>query len=297
MDILKKVSVVIPVYGQWQLLKRNIDALMQYDRSRIAEIIVVDDCSTDVNCFPLDSPPVRILRNEKNIGYTGTVNRGLRNAVSEIIVLLDSDAYPTGPFIEKLLSMYDSNEKIGCIGFATVDDTGRDNGNYQYEPSVGELVVGQQLAARLGFLRFWRNRNKLPYSCAVSFRRECITAMGYLDESLFPVLDADNDLSMRICHSRWKLRFTKDIIICHSGGNSYKINYKRVLLFHESRWRLLKKYNKILFPGLTRFLLTARVKMEVMVFKTLMLFQPGNERYREKIHGRRLLMNAIRTYE
>jgi GT2 family glycosyltransferase len=293
---MEKVSVVIPVYGQWHLLKRNIDALLNYDRDRIAEIIVVDDCSPDANPYRLSSDVVKVIRNMKNLGYTETVNKGLNAARSGIIVLLDSDAYPLRPFVDKLINMFDADSTIGCIGFGTINDTGRDTGNYQYEPSVGELIVGQQLAARLGFLRFRRNKNKLPYSCAVSFTRECIEGLNYLDGN-FPVLDADNDISMRIHRSKWKLVFTKEIMICHTGGNSYKINYKRVLLFHESRWKLLKKHNLLLFPGLTKFLLGTRIIMECLVFKILTFLQPGNRRLMEKLHGRRLLMNEIRKYK
>jgi GT2 family glycosyltransferase len=292
---MKSVSVVIPVYGQWHLLKRNIDALLQYDRNRIAEIIVVDDCSPEVNPYQFDHV-VRVVRNTKNLGYTGTVNNGLKQAVSSIIVLLDSDAYPLGPFIETLINLYDADNTIGCIGFGTLDDAGRDTGNYQYEPSAGELIVGQQLAARLGFLRFWRNKNKLPYSCAVSFTRECIDGLNYLDSN-FPVLDADNDISMRIHRSKWKLVFTKEIMICHSGGNSYKINFKRVLLFHESRWNLLKKHHLLLFPRLTKLLLTTRIKLECLVFKILLFWDPGNGRHIEKMHGRKMLMNAVKRYQ
>src|SRR5260221_481354 len=168
---------------------------------------------------------------------------------------------------------------------------------WSMEPSEGELIVGQQLAARLGFLRFRRNKNKLPYSCAVSFTRECIEGMGYLDGTQFPVLDADNDISMRIHRSKWKLDFTKEIMICHSGGNSYKINYKRVLLFHESRWKLLRKYRLIMFPGLTKSLIKSRITMECLVFKILILLQPGNGRYAEKMRGRRMLMNDVKGYK
>ena len=289
------VSIVIPVYGQWHLLKRNIHALLQYDRNRIAEIIVVDDCSPEANPYQFNTEKVRIVRNTKNLGYTGTVNNGLKQATSRIIVLLDSDAYPLGPFVEILLNMYDADSAIGCIGFGTLDETGRDTGNYEYEPSAVELIVGQQLAARLGFLRFWRNKNKLPYSCAVSFTRQCINDLNYLDSD-FPVLDADNDISMRIHRSTWKLVFTKDIMICHSGGNSYKINHKRVLLFHESRWKLLKKHHLLLFPRLTKVLLTTRIMMEWLVFKILLIWDPGNGRHIEKMHGRKLLLHAVKGF-
>jgi GT2 family glycosyltransferase len=295
--LMDKVSVVIPVYGQWNLVKRNIDALLRFDRDHIAEIIIVDDCSPDRNPYKFNEEVVTEITNEKNLGYTGTVNNGLRRAKSKIIVMLDSDAYPLGPFVQKLTAMYISNATIGCIGFGTVDDKGNETGNYQYEPSIGGLIAGQQLESKLGFLRFWRKKNKLPYSCAVSFTKECIEALDYFDGKIFPVLDADNDICMRIHRSKWKLVFTKEIIICHSGGNSYKINYKRVLLFHESRWKLLKKYELIAFPALAKALIKGRVGIEYIIFKILSIIKAGGSRNEEKMKGRKILFKEIDLYK
>lgn len=292
----EKVSVVIPVYGQWNLLKRNIDALLKYDSAFINEIIVVDDCSPDKNPFVFDANVVNIVINTNNMGYAGTVNNGLKRAKSPIVVLLDSDAYPLGPFMEKLLMMYSADKTIGCIGFGTVDDDGNNTGNFQYEPSILGLIAGQQLEAKFGFLRFWRNKNILPYSCAVSFTKACLEDVDYLDEQLFPVLDADHDISMRIHRSRWKLLFTRDIIICHKGGNSYKINYKRVLLFHQSRWKLFKKHGMISFIFLAKFLIRLRMRIEILMFN-LLSFAKGKEGYEEKIYGRKILIKEFKHYQ
>ncbi len=101
--VMERVSVVIPVYGQWHLLKRNVDALLTYDQHRIAEIIVVDDCSPDSNPYQFNNEIVRVIRNMKNQGHTGTVNNGLREAKCRILCYSDSDAYPLGPFVDTLV--------------------------------------------------------------------------------------------------------------------------------------------------------------------------------------------------
>lgn len=289
---MKKVSIVIPVYGQWHLVKRNVDALVQYDMEHIKEIIIVDDCSPEKNIY-IFNDFVRIIQTDRNRGYAGTVNTGLKLANTDIIVLLDSDAYPIAPFISQLLSIYDKDESTGCVGFATIDDEGNTTGSYTYEPSLMGLIGGQQLELRLNL----RNSDEiLPFSCSVSFRKACLEQMNYFDEKNFPVLDADLDISMRIHHSRWKLLFNKDIIVCHKGGSSYKINYKRVLLFHESRWRLLKVHGMIQYPLLTKLALTVRVKAEIITFKLFKFFK-GNPEYDEKTEGRKILLKRIKYYE
>lgn len=293
---MEKVSVVIPVYSQWNLAKRNIDALLKFDRDFIREILVVNDCSPDANPYAFDAEIVRVIANSTNLGYTGTVNNGLRRATSDIIVLLDSDAYPIGPFIQTLLALYKTNSSIGCIGFSTVDDDGNDSGNYQYESSVVGFILGQQLKAKFSFLRFWRNKNKMPNSCAVSFRKACLDDLNYFDEENFPVLDADVDLNVRIWQSKWKLIFTSDIVVSHKGGNSYKINHKRVLLHHESRWKLLRKFEKLGSPAFVKSLLKVRVGLELLIFKSLASVK-SNQNYSDKIEGRKILLKRIDLYK
>lgn len=292
---MDKVSVVIPVYGQWDLLKRNIDSLLQFDRSRIAEIIVVNDCSPEPNPYVFDSSLVRMLNNLQNLGYAGTVNHGLRKAGSEFILLLDSDAFCFEPFIERVLSVFHTDERIGCIGFRTCDEQGKDTGSWQYEPSILGLIAGQQLEAKLDRMRFRRNANILPYSCTVSFRKACLEDLDYFDAQTFKVLEADNDLGMRIHRSSWKLLFADDIVLCHKGGNSYKINNRRVQIFHDSRWALLRKHGLIRFPRLSKKMLQVRVLCEIAVLRLLALIKNGKG-YSEKMEGRKILLKSTRQY-
>ena len=287
---MEKVSVVIPVYGQWNLAKRNIDALLKYDVDYISEILIVNDCSPESNPYTF-AKIVKVIDNEKNLGYAGTVNNGLRQAQSKLIVLLDSDAFPISAFIDKLIKMYHADPTIGCIGFGTVDEEGNDTGNYQLEPSILGLIAGQLLESKLDFLRFWRSKNKLPYSCAVSFTKKCLEDLSYFDAETFPVLEADNDISMRVHRSKWKLIFTKEILICHKGGNSYKVDHKRVVLFHESRWRLLKKHGMIPSLFFSKNVLLARLNIELLIFKLL-----SNKKYADKITGREILIEKFKHY-
>lgn len=257
------VSVVIPNYNTWELVQRNIQALLLYDEAWITEIIVVDDASPIHN--PYDFPEkVRILRNVENQHYTKTVNRGLRAAKGDIVVLLDSDAYPVHAFVKRLIEEYQAQPWLGCVGFKTVDEMGRDSGNFMTEPSIWSLVAGQQLHKYLAPYNIFRSKRLLPFSCAVSFRKACLEAMDYLDED-FRVLDADNDISMRIHRSNWKLQYNPVYVICHTGGNSIPRDGKRVKLFYESRWKLLEKHGKIKARRIVAFLIMVRLWLEAQI--------------------------------
>ncbi|MEX6689944.1 glycosyltransferase [Danxiaibacter flavus] len=289
----QEITVVIPVYGQWQLVQRNIDSLLTYEKENIKEIIIIDDCSKEPNTCTINDGRIKIFKTPVNLGYTGTVNFGLKKVRTDIIVLLDSDAYVKNAFIEKLLAYYD-DKTVGCVGFATTDDDGYETGSHQYEPTVAGLVMGQAMEFKFSFLR--SSKNILPYSCAVSFRRSCLEDLNYFDDTLFKVLEADNDLCMRIHRSKWKLLFTKDIVICHKGGNSYKIDSERVLLFYQSRWNLLKKHRQIKSPAFVKRMMQLRVLIEIVVLKLLVLTSNSRQAYQDKLNGRKLLLKQIALY-
>jgi GT2 family glycosyltransferase len=288
---MKGVSIVIPVYGQWSLVKLNVERNFQYDSDYIHEVIIVDDCSPDPNPYQFNNK-VRIIRNEKNRKYTGSVNVGLKAATSDIIVLLDSDAYPVNSYIPRLLKIYE-NHLVGCVGFKTVDNKGNDTGNFDYEPSLIGFVAGQQLHSKFKHLDFFSRKRILPFSCAVSFRKKCLEEMNYFDEEKFSVLDADNDLSIRIHRSNWKLIFAREIEIYHEGGNSIPRNHKRVLTYHQSRWRLLEKHGLIRWPRLAKLLLGLRVRVEILVLR---LKLKATEADIDKLQGREILLKEIKDY-
>lgn len=92
-----KVSIIIPVYNQEELVLRTLDSI---PRMGEIEIIVIDDCSTDKTLENLkeyaklnSTQNIKVLHNEKNRGVGYTVNRGYDEATGEYMVLIGSDDY------------------------------------------------------------------------------------------------------------------------------------------------------------------------------------------------------------
>ena len=91
-----KLSVIIPVYNQEELIVRAINSIPERDD---IEIIVIDDCSIDDTLNTVrriqqnTGKNLCVLYNRENKGVGYTVNRGLDVATGEYIVLLGSDDY------------------------------------------------------------------------------------------------------------------------------------------------------------------------------------------------------------
>lgn len=98
MVVGEKLSVVMPVYNEADVIDRVIDELDREILSRFddAELVVVDDASTDGTAGKLDevaarNPRVRVEHAPANAGHGPTVLRALELAQGEWIFQLDSD--------------------------------------------------------------------------------------------------------------------------------------------------------------------------------------------------------------
>ena len=103
------VSIVIPCYNEAGGVIDSLDevckALGKHDDF---EIIAINDGSLDETPAILDkyaskNQSVRVIHNQSNIGYGGSLKRGIRDALGDVIVITDSDGTYPASFIPELL--------------------------------------------------------------------------------------------------------------------------------------------------------------------------------------------------
>jgi glycosyltransferase involved in cell wall biosynthesis len=84
------ITVVIPTYNRYELLKRALASV--YSQIHMPnEVIVVDDGSTDnTSNIQKDFPHAKYIY-QKNFGVSSARNLGIKNATKEWIAFLDSD--------------------------------------------------------------------------------------------------------------------------------------------------------------------------------------------------------------
>lgn len=85
----KTVSAIIPAYNEEERIADTIAGLSGI--AGITEIVVVDDGSCDRTAERAAGVKVKLLRNEKNMGKGGSMERGLRESSGDVVVFLDAD--------------------------------------------------------------------------------------------------------------------------------------------------------------------------------------------------------------
>ena len=87
------VSVIVPLYNYSKFIKYCIKSIIKQDYNNY-EIIVIDDCSTD-NSYEVakkyECDNIKIMRLDKNSGYSTAKNEGIITSQGDCITCLDAD--------------------------------------------------------------------------------------------------------------------------------------------------------------------------------------------------------------
>ena len=91
----EKLSVLIPVYNEERTVSEILDRVLALG-PLVKEVVVVDDGSKDrtaeiVRAKAATEPRVRFFQSPKNQGKTAAIQRAIREATGDILIIQDAD--------------------------------------------------------------------------------------------------------------------------------------------------------------------------------------------------------------
>lgn len=210
------VSVVIPNYNGQHLLAKNLPAVFAALTAG-DEVVIIDDASTDDSWRWLNKvhasngTSLSLLKNDRNLRFAATCNRGVTAATHDLIFLLNSDVSPHADVLTYLVPHFDDTSvfAVGCL---------------EQEQKNGQRVQG-------GKNKLWFERGMFVHSRADNFNSG-LTAwvsggsgmfhkpkwvqLGGFDEAYAPAYWEDVDLSFRARAYGWKILFESKAIVDHN---------------------------------------------------------------------------------
>ncbi|WP_428324972.1 glycosyltransferase family 2 protein [Nitrosopumilus sp.] len=121
------VSIIILNYNASNLLIDCIESIMKSNYKKF-EIILVDNASTDKSHIKCKEkfPNVKLIENNKNLGYCEGNNIGIKETKGEFLVILNPDTIVDPYWLDELISAYHQNgEGLYQPKFLTTTDQKR----------------------------------------------------------------------------------------------------------------------------------------------------------------------------
>lgn len=180
------------------------------------EVIVVDNSGS--HQVQSQHSRVRVISNEKNVGFGVAINQGIRASDSPYIATLNDDAVADSRWLEKLVQAAEARPEIGMCA-SEVRLAG--------EPvldSAGMLIAIDGSSKQRGHgdppEKFASSRETLfPSGSAALYRRTMLDQIGLFDETFFLYCE-DTDLGLRARWAGWECAYVPGAMVEHRYSHS-----------------------------------------------------------------------------
>ncbi len=224
------VDLIVPVYNGLEALKRCLQGLLRHAQQTPHHIVIIDDASPDpavrpfLHAFKARHPQVELLENPHNLGFVGTVNRGMRLHPERDLVLVNSDVETTNDWLDRLRACAYRGGRVGTV---TPFSNNATICSYPRFPEGGPLPAGSDPTALDAAFARANPEAAVEIPTGVGFclyiRRACIDDTGYFDAAAFGRgYGEENDFCLRAAQHGWRHLLCCDTFIYHAGGVSFE---------------------------------------------------------------------------
>lgn len=224
------IDIIIPIYNSYENVKKCIQSVINHTDLKNNRLIIIDDRSNDNRVFDLykkieknENNNIRIYRNKENLGFVGTVNRGMGLNKKNDVLLLNSDTIVSKNWLTKIIECAYSSDDIATVtplsNNATicsvpnfVEDNvipdGFDIDSFANLIEITSLKIYPNLPTAHGFCMF--------------IKREVLDIFGLFNFDLFGKgYGEENEFCLRVEKYGYKNVLDDSTFIYHSGCASF----------------------------------------------------------------------------
>jgi GT2 family glycosyltransferase/glycosyltransferase involved in cell wall biosynthesis len=237
----EKVDVIVCIHNAIEYVMDTLESLSRTNEE-FRRLIIVNDASDIETTGYLDSFErsnawCNVIKTQKQIGYTGSANIGMKHSNAEIMILLNSDTIVPKGWINKLSSCIKSDPAIGLAGALSNAATWQSIPRRRDENdgwAINKMPVGCDINEMNHFLDLISEKKypEVPSlnGFCISISRDVIDKIGYLDENNFPKgYGEETDYCLRARKKGFKCAIADDLYIYHSKSKSFGLKVRNNL--------------------------------------------------------------------
>jgi len=214
-------TVVIPTLAADRRLLECLQSLARQTR-RDFDVVVVDNSGCGLVRRAGVAPEIRVIENDRNLGFGKAINQGLRVTRARYLATLNDDAVAHPGWIEAAVEALDHRPEAGMCASQV-----RLFGEHRLD-SAGMLLGRDGSSKQRGHGRAPEDfpveeEALLPSGSAAVYRRTMLDELGGFDERFFLYCE-DTDLGLRARWRGWKCLYAPLAVVehhySHTAGNA-----------------------------------------------------------------------------
>ena len=258
-----QLSIIILNYNVRYFLEQCVLSVQSAIQNLDAEIIVIDNNSSDDSCEMIKSrfPNVILIENKENTGFPKGNNIGVAQAKGEYLCILNPDTVVAEDTFEKVISFASSQaqsrDDFGIVGCKLIDGTG----NFLPESKRGIPTPFVAFTKVLGLYKFFNHFGKyyaqhlgenetgkveILVGAFMVMKRELYNQLEGFDENCFMYSD-DIDLSYRALKAGKSNYYFHETSVIHYKGESTIRDGLYMKRFREAMDFFYKKHFRVSF--------------------------------------------------
>ncbi len=248
---MKPIGILILNWNGAALLRRYLPSVVECNDNDIAEIVVVDNGSTDASRKVLEEefPSVKTLYFDTNYGFAEGYNRAIRQLGYRYTVLLNSDVAASPHWVRPLYDYLEQHPEVAACQPKLISDTRRTH--FEYAGASGGFLDKHGYPFCRGRIFDTVEEDHGQYDdvtdifwatgAALTVRTDDYLAVGGLDKDFFAHME-EIDLCWRLHQRGRAIRVVPQSVVYHLGGGSLPAsNPKKTYLNFRNNLFLLYK--------------------------------------------------------
>ena len=257
---MKKVAVAILNWNGKKLLEKFLPSVIENTPEEIADVYVIDNNSSDgsISFLKEKFPELKIIELDKNYGYAGGYNKGLKKIDAKYVALINSDIEVTKGWLEPLVETLEKHSNAVAVQPKIL--WLKDKNKFEYAGASGGFLdkhyysfcrgrIGNVLEQDNGQ---YDNEMEVFWASGAAFLvdKKIFEQVGGFDEYFFAHME-EIDLAWRLKARGYKIFVNPASVVYHLGGASLDASspYKTFLNFRNSIVMIYKNKKRV-FPFL-----------------------------------------------
>ncbi|MDP3975502.1 MAG: glycosyltransferase [bacterium] len=244
-----KASIVIPVFNNWETTYNCLKSIKEHTNFSDYEIIVADDSSTDeTGNLRKIIKNIKVVRGEKNLGFTKNCNRAALETRGGYIVFLNNDTLVQPGWLGSLVETAEKDSKIGIVGAKLIYPNGklqeaggiiwRDGKGWNYGRGEDHLKPEYNYTKEVDYVS----------GACLLISKKLWQEIGGFDERYAPAYYEDTDLAFEARKRDYKVVYQPQSMVIHIEGASCGTDEKSGLKKYQviNHKKFLKKWKEVL---------------------------------------------------